>query len=530
MHNAVAKPKRPFGRSLTDFESLSEAEQKLIACAARGETCVIGDKAPEARSQTNVVRPALIRFLALGGDDHAPVHEKGVRLEGAYVACEKEERRSIEPPLHSLDMESASIWGDLALTYCLFESEISLRMARGKNLALNHSAFPGLDGDGLHLEGSLFLEGIKATKPTRLVGAYIAGDLICLGGNFNKWGTEPALACDRATITRSVFLNDSHDSTKKFSACGETRFRGARVGGAFHCVGAQLINDEGAALDCTSVDIKDRLIFKNVEARGEVSFSHANVATLIDDRDSWPNRAIDLDCFYYQRVAAESGLDAKGRIAWLGRQKSELLGEQAFALQPWMHLAKILREQGHFREAAEVDIAREDRLRAAGKVSYPWIHWAYGKFAGYGYRPDRVLIIAFLVWTVSMGLYALAAENGGFAPTSPAIYLKDDFEHCRPDAQEKPENGKQKIGNWTHCPDLPSEYPAFSPFAFSTDLILPVMHLGQSNFWGPTTTARQVFSVGNSVQCWMWLEEAFGWIAALTLGAIAAGLVKRRDG
>jgi hypothetical protein len=240
--------------------------------------------------------------------------------------------------------------------------------------------------------------------------------------------------------------------------------------------------------------------------------------------------SLNLDGFRYQRISSTSSLDAATRVGWLDKQQQLYLKGDNFSLQPWMQLAKVLREQGHFRDAAEVDIAREDRLRASGRVGYPWIHWAYGKFAGYGHRPDRVLIIAFIVWTVSMGLYALAAENGGFAPTSPAIYLKDEFEHCRPDAQEMPKNGKPKIGNWTHCPDLPSEYPAFSPFAFSTDLILPVMHLGQSNYWGPSTTARKFFSVGNSVQCWMWLEEAFGWVAALTLGAIAAGLVKRRDG
>ncbi|PPD02503.1 MAG: hypothetical protein CTY36_09110 [Methylocystis sp.] len=566
MPETASKPKRPFGRSLTDFENLSEAEKKLIDCVARGEPCVLGDEVPDTPTRATAIRPELIRFLALGGDESAPVHEKGVQLQGAYIgAAEKGEKPS------ELDLDGCKLSTRVGLLACHFAAPIILRHAEGLSIALPGSTFPGFHADGLKLDGDLSLHRVRSTGTARLLGAEINGDLMCRDGQFENAEGE-ALSCDHAEIGGSVFLDGSFRaigevrflgskldgnlycnagrfdnahgnalscdgaeiggdvSLKAVHATGEVGLLGARIGGNLSCSGGQFKNADGDALCCQGAEIRGGFVFRSMPATiGAVSLAHMQVATLVDDLASWPEKALNLDGFRYERIAASSPLDAKSRIAWLNRQMPEFVGEW-FALQPWMHLAKVLREQGHFRDAAEVDIARENWLRAAGKVSYPWIHWAYGKFAGYGYRPDRVLIIAFLVWTVSMALYAFAAENGGFAPTSPAIYLKPDFEHCRPDAQEKPENGKRKIGNWTHCPDLPSEYPAFSPFAFSTDLILPVMHLGQSNFWGPTTTSRKVFSAGNSVQCWMWLEEAFGWVAALTLGAIAAGLVKRRDG
>lgn len=506
-------PRRPVGRSLSDFEPLSEAEKKLAEATRTGEGCILGRHLPDNGSTRITIRAGVLRFLALGGDDITPVHETGVRLRGAFIEGE-------------LDLSNAALPFDLTLECCRFDSSVSMYGARGQTINLNECYLNGFTADRLLLDGGLFLKEVHAERTTRLGGAHIKGDFTCSGALFNGAGGR-ALHFDGAAIDGAVFLNCG------FEAKGTVRLAGAQIGGDFVCDQGHFekFGDNDYALACDGARIGGSLsFFDGIIVNGIISLAHAEVSTLRDNPTLWPMNSLNLDGFRYQRISSTSSLDAATRVGWLDKQQQRYLKGDNFSLQPWMQLAKVLREQGHFRDAAEVDIAREDRLRAGGRVGYPWIHWSNGKFAGYGHRPDRVLIIAFIVWTVSMGLYALAAENGGFAPTSPAIYLKDEFEHCRPDAQEMPKNGKPKIGNWTHCPDLPSEYPAFSPFAFSTDLILPVMHLGQSNYWGPTTIARKFFSVGNSVQCWMWLEEAFGWVAALTLGAIAAGLVKRRDG
>jgi hypothetical protein len=280
------------------------------------------------------------------------------------------------------------------------------------------------------------------------------------------------------------------------------------------------------------------------------------VATLVDDLPSWPEKALNLDGFRYERIAASSPLDAKSRIAWLDRQLPELLVGQWTALQPWIQLAKVLREQGHFRDAAEVDIAREDRLRAAGKVAdrsalkkwlrawgklgpdgrftsffsvvarlddyVAWaLHWLYGRFSGYGHRPMRIVYSALFIWLAFAGIYYFAASDGHLAPANPATA----------NAMKSPCQNQFGQGtiNWTQCEALLATYPRFSSLAYSLDLILPVARLGQSNMWTPISDGSWT-SLSGWTQRLVWFEEVFGWVAALTLGAIAAGLVKRRDG
>src|SRR3546814_2310360 len=76
--------KRVFGRSLSDFGTLWPAEDALLECSRIGAPTVISETRPEAETKTNRVRAAFVRFLALGGDEQAPVHENGVELQGAW--------------------------------------------------------------------------------------------------------------------------------------------------------------------------------------------------------------------------------------------------------------------------------------------------------------------------------------------------------------------------------------------------------------------------------------------------------------
>ena len=52
---------------------------------ARGEECGIGGTFPSDQTDDNRVRGAFLRFLLLGGDEDALVHEKGVMLRGAFI-------------------------------------------------------------------------------------------------------------------------------------------------------------------------------------------------------------------------------------------------------------------------------------------------------------------------------------------------------------------------------------------------------------------------------------------------------------
>lgn len=552
------KPKRPFGRSLGHFENLSEAEKKLIACAWRGEVCQLGESVPEKPTLDNVIRPELIRFLALGGDEEAPVHAKGVQLRGAWIGSAEPGKNSL-----ALDFDGARMATRLGLVNCYFTTNVKFIDCCANSLLLDGCVFPGISADRLRLDGSFLLRRVYSKGTVSLGSAVIGGDLDCSGSCFeNKDGD--ALYFDCARIGGDVFLSQFfHEITNMrclFHAVGGVRLFGVTIGGNLDCRGGYFENDGGQALDCDGANIGLALLFREgTSAKGLISFAHAKVGTLADDINCWPDKSLDLDGFRYERITASSPLEAKSRIAWLDKQWPELLPGDSFALQPWIHLAKVLREQGHFREASEVDIAREERLRAAGKVAgsftllkriHQWIipflsmisriskpfisagriandlityffHWVYGWFSGYGHRPLRIIYFAAAIWFVFAFAYNQEATNGHFAPAI-AITDKSLGMKC------VIEQGKEPV-NWTRCNELLVNYPRFNAWAYSLDLILPVVQLGEFTRWNHVWQGNWL-SFSGFIQILIYFEKIFGWVAALTLAAIAAGLVKRKEG
>jgi hypothetical protein len=69
----------------TTPHGLYPAEERLLAKVREGEICEIDAARPEAASPDNKVRAEFVRFLALGGDGGAPVHEHRVQLQGAFI-------------------------------------------------------------------------------------------------------------------------------------------------------------------------------------------------------------------------------------------------------------------------------------------------------------------------------------------------------------------------------------------------------------------------------------------------------------
>jgi hypothetical protein len=63
--------------ALQDFVPLKPAEQKLLAVASTGKQCSFGRARPLAPAHDNHLRADFVRFLALGCDAAATVHESG---------------------------------------------------------------------------------------------------------------------------------------------------------------------------------------------------------------------------------------------------------------------------------------------------------------------------------------------------------------------------------------------------------------------------------------------------------------------
>jgi hypothetical protein len=459
------------------------------------------------------------------------------------------------------------------------------------------SAFDALNA---HVDGNVFFrirDGYRceATGKVSLAGMKIGGNLLCVGTRFDNLNSD-ALDCSAATIAgRASMLGTAEHPVLPFHATGGILFRDAKIDRNFDCNGqlenlnrialnlerarvggfvglrrhhgrsfaasgsvrlfnvsigtnlelhgAQFEAAGGIAIDATGAQVKGSLeLDRRTSIVGTVSFAHAEVGALADHIGVWPDKTLILDGFRYSRIDALSSSVGAARVAWLEKQEEKYRKKANFALQPWTHLAKILREQGHFEEALLVDIAKEDAQWKAREIRphlrfFHW-HWLYGKLAVYGYRPRRVLAIALFFWIGFGVLYKYAADQNVFGPTNLAV-IKEYGEKCR--------------SSWTRCKELPGEYPAFSPFAYSLDRILPVVSLGQTNSWGPVTSLRASdglspspayaahpdvigtlsalglgsWDLGSVVRFAGWFEVIIGWAAGLTLAGIVSGAVKR---
>lgn len=574
------------GRTLAEFAALSVAELALLQACALGETADVGELLPAEKgpSEEVRVRAAFIRFLALGGDSQAPVHERGVRLRGASISGQ-------------LDLEGCTVVGDLSLRLCRFDMAPIFDQAHVlQRLFLDASWLPGLQGNGLRVEGDIslckgfvsqgeicligariggsmgcdgaqltagdngngtvlscygmqvggsvfFRNGFVSRGEIRLHGVQIGGDLECDGAQLTglEEGKGTSLNGDRLRVGGSIFLRND------FISRGEIRLLGAQIGGDLDCAAAQFSRDgdaKGKALNCERMRVAGVASFRRAKVEGAVSFGHAEVGVLIDgDLSHWPLGRLTLDGFCFGMLGGGSSTDAKQRIAWLRSQTPEHLYSD-FRPQPWTHLIKVLRGMGHKAEAREVGQAYEQQRRRAGRLGRWWqpnfaLHFLYGLISGYGYQPLRAASWMIGMCLLSGAFYFYAATQGVFAPSDPLVFDNPHYENCRPDgvAGQLPYQRKidERVGNWFWCATLVSEYASFSPFVYSLDLILPLVDLQQERTWAPIVATPRAewyaelvehWSLNHLVRLWLWLEILFGWAVSSVLLAVLSGLVK----
>lgn len=274
--------RKPKGRTLEEFVPLMPGEAQLLQACANGDEATLGNQRPTQKTGDNAVRADFIRFLALGGDDNAPVHERGVRLAGGWIEGALNLTGAVIHTTLSLRqsyfpstpvLEGAEIAGRLNLSgsevpglradqlrckRSVFLSkrftavgEIRMVGARiGGNLDCRGAQLDGQGSDCLSMDGTLIRgdaslsHGFTAVGKVCLLGAQIGGDLYCQSAKLDGQGSN-CLSVDRAVIHGSVFL------TEGFTAVGEVRLLGAQIGGDFYCQSAKL---DGQGSDCLSMD------------------------------------------------------------------------------------------------------------------------------------------------------------------------------------------------------------------------------------------------------------------------------------
>ena len=541
-----------YGRSLTDFEPLMVAEQMLLQACRMGKIAVISEHRPEQATKENTVRAGFLRFLLLGGDARASIHERGVRLKGALIKG-------------ALNLENTVTTSSINCKSCMFTAPLILRRSTlPGGLFLQGSKVHGIKGDGLTTTGSVFLRNdFQAIGEIRLLDAKIGGTLDCTKGQFeNKDGKT--IITERAVIQGSVFFRDG------FKSVGEVRLLGTHIGGDLSCRDAQFDGNGKRAISADGMCVSGGFIFRNLSsAVSSISLAGASVGNLLDDAAAWGKNLV-LDGFTYGNLTGGAPTTASARLAWLDKQRPEMSGVLGvgtdFCPQPWKQLQKVLREIGHTEDARQVAIAFEERLRRADLIGLSPGHWrvwrkwfyrliargfhyGFGILTGYGYRPMHLLRWFFYVWLICAIFYWCAAlqPNNVFAPSNPLVFQEAAYAACVPGSDAaKLERAKSAdavparikgAGNWYLCEKLREEYTGFSPLAYSLDVILPLVDLQQQKDWSPMIPTPKP-SPWNEwrgsgwkhiTRLVLWAETLFGWLASLLLVAIVSGLTKRRE-
>ena len=559
---------------------MRRAEDVLLRACRNGEIAKVGLRRPLVPSADTTVRGEFVSFLARGGDGaHAGngrieivgawfegrvdlrdavvreslwfyrcVFDATPRFEGARIAG------SVSFPdclLAGLRAEACTFAGGLALNSgCTVRTEVRLARATiGRDLNCERLRLRSSDrsaslprrrlmADGAHIAGDAILAGgFEADGDVRLVGVRIAGNLRVddarLTGSIDSEGVRgDALNLDQVRVAGRVSLD------RGFSAAGAVRLKRARIEGDLDCSGAafdvfgDMDLDSGSTLLLDRAKVGGSLVLTRLKRPlMGASLADARVGTLQDDPSTWGER-LTLDGFRYARLADGAPTAAPFRLSWLAQQQPAHL-KRDFRSQPWRQLIGVLRHMGRDNDARDVAVERESHLRRIGRISagaprgLRWLsklgHRLFGLCAGYGHRPWRLVATMMLVWVLCSVMYWMAAERGVMAPTNPLVFNDPRYASCRP-------------GNWTACADLPPEYPAFHPFAYSLDLLLPLVDLQQEHRWAAVSDsrtpassgdARPVDSWGGATRMLSWLEILFGWAASLTLIAVFAGLFNR---
>jgi len=554
---------------LDDFRPLLPAEEEIVARLQSGTFDKLGDGVPPAQPDSaRVVRAAFLRFLILGGEPGCRPHEKGVLIRGAWIT-------------EVLDLEACRVFRDIGLNDCHFEATPILRAAIINRLFLDGSRLPGLQAERLEARGGVYLRGAEVEGPVNLDQARLGGNLQCDGatirnrgdyavlgrslevrnvllrgatlrGGVNLSGAVLAADLDAAGATVPAFERLALDAgeiachgsvvLRNAEITGEVRLTGSTIDGDLDCSGTIIGNAGEAAIEASRVAIKGAFFLRR-DARldGTLALTGASIGTIHDEAACWPKPGDLLlnRCRYGAFI--DGPVDAESRLDWLARQAPRRWGED-FWPQPYEQLASVFREMGHGEDSSSVLVIKERLQRRARRARTENRVWravlfvadgVLGITLGYGRRPLFALVWLTFFWLAGVAVFAHAEHEGAVMPNSAVVLRAPEWTLCgieqgeqRPLVATGASQGLAAPGqNQLACFRQrweASSYPAFSPWMYSLDTLLPVLDMGQRSFWRPNPAKPG----GRLAINYFYFQSVVGWALSLLAVAGFSGLVK----
>jgi len=557
----------------TDLDPLTQSEKDLLAGLSNGLFHRCGDgRLPAAGDTTREIRAELLRLVLLGGAGVPQLHEKGLRVSGAWITG-------------TLDLEGCRVMKDLRLADCRFDATLILRSAAIDTLLLDGSVLPGLIANRMEARGSIYARAVEFQNAVDLQGARLGGDLMLDGSSFRSSGLRAfdgshismrgdmtfrdtsirgTLHVSGAQIRGELTLAGAdieHPDAAGVTAAGirvggDMVLHGARSAGETSLIGARIEGDirfdagtfgvpGQLALTLNRAVIEGALFLRN-DARvlGALSLSGTQAGIIVDEKESWPGPGdLLLNRFTYKGFLA-SDVDAQSRLEWLARQDPGRWGED-FWPQPYEQLAQVLTEMGH-REHAKTVLYRKELLQRrarqvrtrsrAARIVNACNNGLLWVTVGYGLQPFFAFLWIGVLWLVSIGLLTAVQFQGQLRPNSAVLLRSPEWVLCGIQAAheiELPSLNQTRLGlaregqSQLECFLLQPEaasYPRFSKWIYSLEIMIPGIESGQRNYWSPDTR----FVLGYIAKLFEYVQVVVGFGLGVLALAGFSGLVKTR--
>lgn len=447
-----------------------------------------------------------------------------------------------------LNLQGAHIGGAVRLTdrfraegeVNLLSASITLGIECSEAIFINRATDgsrprPALNAQGLYVAGNFLLQNACVCMgQVSLLGASIGGELHC--DDARLWNPD-GIALLGVSLNVGGTLAIHEGSTIE----GTTDLSGADVDGDLDCRGANFDIAKGTAFSMQGARVRgtffwgpfgikpssttDYFMFGDFQLlyadppTGTVDFTGARVGFLVDDNSAWKGDPdLKLEGFVYD-LLGEGAAHYSWRVNWLARQarrrpqidtRTRKALNQALTNLPPMdyghyspqvfeQLATVYDRMGSEGTARAIRIAKQRAARDAGHLSWGerFSNRLLDITIRYGWEPWRIVVFGLLVVVFGTLVFASLGESS-FAPTHTS--------------------GTQA-------------YAAFNPLAYSLDVFIPIIHLGQASEWAPRDNVQWwpfgLRTTGAIVQGYLWIHIILGWMVSTLAVAAFTGLVRR---
>lgn len=527
----------------------------------------------------------VLRGARLTAREHAAVQGDGIVCDGDVRAEEGDGRRFTARGTVSL--EGATVAGQLLLDGARIDSgehdALVLRDARTTLVTLNdvslRSRAVAVSGQRLHavrifasalartpsIDGGIRLQGARIDEELRVIGAEIAspdvaldlaratcpvvevrhggresgatlhGELQLVGGTFADrvvvagaailaTGTPDAVSADRATMGTLFLTHDGDLTETPAQVTGRVRLLGATVTGQVVVEHAELRGtgrSGDSAFDASGATIGELWLLPS-QVDGRIALLGATARRLLTASEPIPvYDDLDLAGFRYDRWDAIG--EGGGPRGWQLAVLEHAHGPDA-SVEPYEHLAEVLRAAGDERTARRALARRESRVTAqrrgalrrqadrepgSGRLGaaaaslrsllYGTGRALYNGVVGYGYGEGRALVSLVALFLVALALTVHANDSGHIRARTTTIPAACPSPPCPPSATADgtPANVNELV--------------------FAAERVIPAVDLGERSrvhATGWPATALAVCSL-------------LGWILTIALLAAATKTLRR---